>query len=117
MMSQRYRRTISAPWRRAASQIHLSGVDGVRSGHPVEKQQAGTVIYLVLDCPCLERVRCDLYLTPTGQVPHDDQPAGALDVPGEVRNRHATLTGLLPLARLDHLGVAEHEGTVRDLRL
>ena len=55
--SRRRRRTPSTETVRHPSQVDLALVDRVRAGDPVEEQQAGAVVDLVLQRPRLERRR------------------------------------------------------------
>src|SRR3954462_11907665 len=112
MMTSRYRVIGPEPRRRADhSEIHLSGVDGVRAGDPIEKQQPGAMVDFVLQRPCLEGIRGDSpFFIGTGESPDNHQLSGPFDVAGQVGHGHTALAALLPLGRLFDAGLQSTNG-------
>jgi RNA polymerase sigma factor (sigma-70 family) len=90
----------------------------VGAADPVEEEQSGAVVDLVLECPRLERVGAEFdLLTGTGELAGHDDPSGALDVAPDVRQRQAPLAPLAPATGRDQPRVAEHDGPVAGARL
>src|SRR5690606_21581487 len=103
---------------RHGSEVHLTRVDRVGTRDPVQEEQAGAVVDLMLERPRLERVGGHRHrLLGPGQVSAHHHPPGAFHVAGEVRYGHTPLPARAPPAALRHLGVAEYECAVAGDRL
>lgn len=88
-------------------------VNGMGPRHPVQKQEAVDVVYLVLNRSRLESVGFQAHFFPRPrQEAADMEATGPTHISGEVGDRHAPLSSPILARRADHGGIHEYEAAV-----